>query len=882
MASVRAASRGITVYSLAAFLCLLLLLTWTLIWSSATLKVDRLIHDRWVSLSLREPPSDIVVAGIDPESLSALGRWPWPRNIQALLFERLADMQVKAVVVDLIYTERSDSQANDQKLVDAIERLPMVFLPVLTEGTQGNSFTEKLPLPQLSRAATDLGHINLPIDSDGIVRRFHLKAGSPSPHWSAMALAALEHIEPNADDILRSLPGRRSPSATAQMVWQGDYEVHIPFYGPRESFRTLSVLNIINGRVDPEALKDKIVFVGMLSTGLNDIVPSPVSARNQSIPGVEVHANVYAALRDKSLITAIDLRWNLLWGAVLLPLMMLLYSRARMQWLLLLAVGGALLPIFVSFLLYRFSQLWFAPLSVSVPVLVSYLLWSWNRLDFINRFIERETLDMSAQVQRTDYTHNTLLAEFFETASKHLPIKGWRFSAKGEEFSGGEAIAERDEIDIHEQWLHANGVYRKRYPTPGRLSISLIVDSPYVAGEITDYVDSLARVQERIEPSRLSGSIERLQSNAVKLSDQMEWLRSVQKFSETIMAGSSAGFMVWNSAGELINSNIKIYSWFPDLPSEALLCDFLEVVGKGAVDTVDEERLARLVLHGESSRVTFTQDEQEYVISFDTVGEHLKDRLICASVIDVTDIRSVERARSEMVEYLSHDLRSPLISSMYLLEDLETSLSNDGVEATEKVQLNIKRSLTMMDDLLQVAKADTLSAENFDELLLNDVLDNAMDQLAPQAQSRSIALEQPDSQCEVWLDGDPGLLERAVVNVIGNAIKYSEDGKRVVVAMELSDNEQMVTVSVQDEGVGIDSAIIGDIFKRFKRDARVAKQFKGIGLGLALVAKVVSQHGGSVEAESEGQGTCIKMRLPIKFVEYSLDEQAASVGRSIQ
>lgn len=883
MSGFRTARRGLTLLSLAGFLCLLLLVTWLLLWSAATLKIDRLLHDRWVRMSQREAPSDIVIAGIDPESLSTLGRWPWPRDIQALMFEQLKVLGAKAVVADLIYTEPSFVQEDDQKLIDSIAALPLSFLPVLTETHSGQIGTEKLPLPLLSRAATDLGHINLPIDGDGIVRRYHLKAGFPNPHWSALPLAAFEGIEPIAETVLADLPGRRVNQDLTDRQWTADHEVHIPFYGPRETFATVSVAEIINGQIDNALLKDKVVFVGMLSRGLNDVVPSAVSELGQSISGVEIHANIYAALRDGSLITAIDLRWNILFAAMLLPLMVLAYSRVRAEWVLLFALGGALLPILASFLLYHFGRLWYAPLSSSVPILISYLLWSWNRLDFINRFLEQETLNYSVGTTDTDFTGNALLVDFFENASKHLPIKGWKFDARGETFAGGMALPVRSDVEWTDQWKLTDGVYRKRYPTPGRLSIALVVNSPYVANEITHYVDSLARVQSRVEPTRLSGSIERLQSNALKLGEQMEWLRSFKKSSETILSGNSAGFLVWNAAGELVNSNERVHRWFPQLGSDSLLCEFIDFLDQGEHDDIDEDRLARLILNAERWQQTLSIGEQEFVVGFDTVGSQLSDRLVCASVIDVSDIRSAERARSEMLEYLSHDLRSPLISSLYLLEDLESSevLQHTSDPSTEKVRLNIKRSLKMMDDLLHVAKADGLSADDFEEILLNDVLDNALDQIIPQARSRDITCVVEATDLELWMKGDAGLLERAIVNILGNAVKYSDVEGEIVVKLEVSEDNQLCTLTVADDGVGIDPNIIGDIFTRFKRDARVAAQFKGIGLGLTLVSRVVQQHAGTVEAFSTGKGTSIVVKLPITMVESHLGGKAASGGRSI-
>ena len=95
---------GVTLLSLGAFLLALFLLTALLMWSESTLKVDRLLHDTWVRVNQRDTPKDLVIVGIDPQSLSDYGRWPWPRSLQAELFENLGKTNAKGFVVDLLYT----------------------------------------------------------------------------------------------------------------------------------------------------------------------------------------------------------------------------------------------------------------------------------------------------------------------------------------------------------------------------------------------------------------------------------------------------------------------------------------------------------------------------------------------------------------------------------------------------------------------------------------------------------------------------------------------------------------------------------------------------------------------------------------------------------
>ncbi len=850
---------GITPLWLLGFLVLLLSLTGVLLWSDATRKLDRLLHDSWVRFNQRVPHENVVIAAIDPTSLRQIGRWPWPRDVQALLYNQLADLDAAAVVADVLYTEPDADSSMDQLLVESLERQKLTILPVFTEGNQGQNGAEKLPLPALTQLVTDLGHIHLPIDDDGIVRRVYLKAGYSSPHWSSLPLAA--YLQSSASDQRASieLPGKRVKSlGNTNFQWVQDYEVLIPFYGPSGTIPSVSALSLINGKADPEAIRGKTVFVGITGTGLSDVVPTPVSALDQPVPGVEIHANIYSALLDNSLVTRVDGWLNFAVALLLLPLMLLVYSRAATRWGLAMALVGALLPIALSFVIYFFGKLWYPPLSASVPILVSYLLWSWHRLSYVSGFLEQENAQLVPALEAVDRTDNAALESFFKNAAMHLPIKAWQFSARGQLVEGGDSIPNLPDQTGGESWLHRDNYYKKNYPTPGKLSISLEVEDSEVGKQLTRYIDSLARVQLRRKPGRFTGSIEKLQVSALKLSDQMATLRGIKVFTETVLAGSPAGFIVWNAAGEMVRSNPLIRELFPRLRAAPLLIDFIKELDHDPSKSADLKLLRELMLESKPWQIIKVDGEREFIVNFSAVGEQLSERLICASVVDVSDIRGAERARAEMVDYLSHDLRSPLISAMYGLEEIDEEHSAQ----TERVKSNINRSLQMMDDLLHVARADSLRADNFSEVLFNSVVDNALDQLLPQARKRKISIDVDTEDDDFWLLGDASSLERAVVNIVGNAIKYSEDGGEITI--EIFRKESSVQLHVTDDGVGIDPAMMGDLFTRFKRDAKVADKFQGIGLGLALVARVVSQHGGEVHAESPGKGTKIVLQLPLR------------------
>lgn len=844
--------KTITLTGLLLFLLVLLAMTFVLVWSDATLKIDRLLHDSWVRYDQREVPSDVIIAAIDSDSLNELGRWPWSRELQAELFEQLAGYGPRLVVSDLLYTEASENRSNDIRLGKAIGALPKSVLPVLTEGGGGRISRESLPVPDITRHVDGLGHIFLPIDDDGIVRRIFLRAGINQAHWPSLSMAALEMLGPLPDP----LPGavRQLPLSSGQ--WVQNNEVYIPFYGPNGSFRRVSAIDIVRGALSPDRLRDKIVFVGLTTTGLGDVVPTPVSALDQPVPGVEIHANIFSSLRDGSLVTKVS-RYAALWMALLLlPPMLLVYSRAPPEWGLVSALVGSAIPVLISFGLYVFANIWLAPLAASVPILASYLFWSRHRLQYVNRFLEQERLKSLEVLPQRVVSDNVALQSFFTSASRHLPILGWRFSVGQEHFAGGDALPVAQPSEVENRWSVADGLFTRRYPAAQGLLIEMHVEDDATGEQIAQYIDSLARVRAREQATLLSGSIERLQTNVLNLSEQIEWLRSVKDFSDTMLSATPTGFAVWNPAGECIRANPLLYWLVEGFPDRGDLIDFIISLGRDPELEDNDAHFKDLVLRRKPWQIAYRKDERELIVNFRAVGQSLAQRLICVSVVDVSEIRTAEKARAEMVDYLSHDLRSPLISALSLLDEEGDSSVESGVER------NIRTSLAMMDDLLHIARADDLTDAQFAPLLLNSVLDNTLDQLLPQARMQGIDFDIQTVDDDLWVVGDAASLERAFTNIVGNAIKYSSSG--TVVTVRLIDEEGLARLTVDDEGAGIDPAMLGQLFTRFKRDAKTASDHQGIGLGLALVARVVNLHGGHVMASNLPVGTRVTLDIPLE------------------
>jgi len=848
----------VSIASLLLFYFILLTFTWLLDRSAFTQSVDQLLHDAWVRSAQRAPPDDVVIVAIDPPSLEQLGRWPWSRDLQASLFFRLARAGVRAVALDLLYIEPDNQPANDARLAEAISQLPIVVLPVLTEGRRIRmEYAEKLPIPQITQYAENIGHIYIPLDSDGIARRVHLKSGFRSAHWSILGLALAEALDVAPD----TLPGKRLPPPVLSNRLIEDYQVLIPFYGSGGTFKHVSVADVMSDRLPKGFLDGKIVLVGMTATGLGDVLPTAVSSMDKPMPGVELHANVFSALRAGELITALNPDWNYAVAGMLLIAVLLLYLRLPPLWGMICAGMLALLPVLFSFILYRGFDLWYAPLTASIPVMASYFLWSWHRLEFAAGFLQRETGKLTQEVALANVGENRRLVEFFEYASQLLPIEGWEFSSSGASYRGGKPLASTDARLRVEQWSKAGNSWRKRYATRSKLQIGFRLADPELAAQFMAYIDSLSRVRERLPMGRMSGSIERLQSHTYQFKSQLDRLRQLRALSDSIIAGSPAGMIVWNAAGEPVVQNQLASEMLPhlDLSVESLQ-SFLRRVGLDT-DNLESEKITDLVLHRKPLQHNMVEGDSEIVLSFNATGDTLVDRLVSASIVDVSEIRRSERSRAEMVDFLSHDLRSPLVSALYMLQDDDEFPSGTAVDRNHRIEGHINLSLQMIDDLLNIARADNLSADAFEPSLFDAIVDNAIDQLFPQARNVNIRLDVQTRDDDLWVDGDAALLKRALVNVVGNAIKYSPAGSTISVVTER--REQQLVCSVIDQGTGIAPDMMDSLFLRFKRGARIAGKIDGIGLGLALVARVVSLHGGTVRAISPGGGTTIEITLPL-------------------
>jgi len=228
-------------------------------------------------------------------------------------------------------------------------------------------------------------------------------------------------------------------------------------------------------------------------------------------------------------------------------------------------------------------------------------------------------------------------------------------------------------------------------------------------------------------------------------------------------------------------------------------------------------------------------------------------------VVDISEAKALQRQRERVLQLLTHDMRSPQASILAILD----TAGPGGLDAAmaRRIEGYAQRTLGLADDFVQLARAEALDYV-FEEVALADLLIDAADDLWPQSSARGVVVEVDAPDEPLLVMGERSLLTRALINLIGNAIKYGGDGKSVRCSLEA--RAGFVACLIRDQGPGIAPEQIAHLFEPFRRGAAgEGRRIDGVGLGLAFVQTVVTRHQGRIRCESApGRGTCFTVELP--------------------
>lgn len=240
------------------------------------------------------------------------------------------------------------------------------------------------------------------------------------------------------------------------------------------------------------------------------------------------------------------------------------------------------------------------------------------------------------------------------------------------------------------------------------------------------------------------------------------------------------------------------------------------------------------------------------------------------SLRDVTQFKKLNRNQSEFTRIVSHDLRSPLTAMQGFASMLQSGLVGELNEKqyhfVDKILAGISQMTALVDNIQDAGRFDPETGFyelNRSQCDLGEIVRRIIDNhLVPAEKELVIHLDIADDV--PIINADANMLERAVINLVDNAIKYTPDGGTVEVGVKRTGSQ--VVVMVRDSGLGISPEQQKRLFERHSRIVRQEhKKIKGSGLGLFIVRSVAQRHGGSAWVESqEGQGSTFYLGIPLE------------------
>ncbi|MBF0370463.1 MAG: DUF3365 domain-containing protein [Magnetococcales bacterium] len=299
----------------------------------------------------------------------------------------------------------------------------------------------------------------------------------------------------------------------------------------------------------------------------------------------------------------------------------------------------------------------------------------------------------------------------------------------------------------------------------------------------------------------------------------------------------------------------------------------MQAMEKSILDT-DERKFNTVFLAKDGSHIhaqvhcTTVRDEQgrpEVAFAFITnVSDHkiLESRLRQAK----EEAETANQAKSAFLAHMSHEIRTPLNSILgmneLLLESEVTSRQRHYLETSCKASETL---LSVVNDILDLSKIEAgqldLEATTFD---LPNLLSETTEILSLKAQDKGLRLvHEVDYQLPQWISGDPGRLRQVLLNLLGNAIKFTDAGEVVVLVKPMQESD--IQFSVADTGIGIPAAKQEAIFQPFNQvDSSTTRQFGGTGLGLTICRRLIQNMGGDIWVESRaGEGSVFYFTIPL-------------------
>ena len=404
--------------------------------------------------------------------------------------------------------------------------------------------------------------------------------------------------------------------------------------------------------------------------------------------------------------------------------------------------------------------------------------------------------------------------------------------------------------------------------------ISAALLSYNITKPINRVINVTKRLQNKDYSARInaaySGEIGNLNTSvnalAASLQAHVNEIEESEKQLNSIMSNLVSGVVLIDDKGFVDLTNHATERFLSKHTSKITGKEYSYVFGPLGIDHLIETVIEDNVKRHDEAHIYFPEERilDVHIAPYYSQGWHQRGAIIVMH--DITNIRRLEKMRSEFVANVSHELKTPITSVKGFAETLLSGDVPDKETADQFLRIiydESERLNRLITDLLELSKIEKQAMPlKITDVNVNQIINNSTQTISKFARDKNITLHLPEIDEAVHVEADKDRLGQIVLNLVANAVNYTADNGAIFINVE--ERTSKVVISVRDTGMGIPAESLDRLFERFYRvDQARSRHSGGTGLGLAIVKHLVESHGGNIFVKSkEGIGSTFTVELP--------------------